>query len=141
MNIAIDFDGTIVEHKYPQIGKERLFAFETMKQLQKQGHNLMLWTFRSDKELEEAISFCKERGVEFYTINNSYPDEEFQSNSSRKILADIYIDDRNLGGFPGWSLVWQLLGNGNLENYMTTIEKMGFSATFWDKVKKLFNMT
>ena len=140
MNIAIDFDGTIVEHKYPQIGKERLFAFETMKQLQKQGHNLMLWTFRSGKELEEAISFCKERGVEFYTINNSYPDEEFQSNSSRKILADIYIDDRNLGGFPGWSLVWQLLGNGNLENYMTTIEKMGFSATFWDKVKKLFNI-
>ena len=46
LRIAVDFDGTIVEHQYPAIGKELLFAFETLRQLQKQGHQLILWTYR-----------------------------------------------------------------------------------------------
>ena len=109
MIIAIDFDGTIVEHKYPDIGKEMLFAFETMKELQKQNHQLILWTYRSGKELDEAIEFCRERGLEFYAVNKNYPEEECDERISRKIQADVYIDDRNLGGFPGWSKVWQML--------------------------------
>jgi hypothetical protein len=109
MKIAIDFDGTIVEHKYPAIGKELLFAFETMRELQKQKHQLILWTYRSGKELDEAVEFCKERGIEFYAVNKNYPEEEYDGSISRKIDADIYIDDRNLGGFPGWSAVWQQL--------------------------------
>lgn len=109
MKIAIDFDGTIVEHKYPAIGKEMLFAFETMRELQKQKHQLILWTYRIGKELDDAVEFCKERGIEFYTVNKNYPEEEFDPTISRKINADLYIDDRNLGGFPGWSAVWQML--------------------------------
>ena len=109
MIIAIDFDGTIVEHKYPDIGKEMLFAFETMKELQKQGHQLILWTYRSGKELEEAVAFCREKGIEFYAVNKNYPEEVYEEGMSRKIRADFYIDDRNLGGFPGWSNVWQVL--------------------------------
>jgi glutaminyl-peptide cyclotransferase len=107
MIIAIDFDGTIVEHKYPEIGKEMLFAFETLKELQKQKHQLILWTYRSGKELDEAVEYCRERGIEFYAVNKNYPEEEFDDTMSRKIHADIYIDDRNIGGFPGWSEVWQ----------------------------------
>jgi len=109
MTIAVDFDGTIVEHKYPDIGKEMLFAFETLKELQKQNHQLILWTYRSGKELDEAVEFCRERGMEFYAVNKNYPEEEFDERISRKIQADVYIDDRNLGGFPGWSNVWQML--------------------------------
>ena len=109
MKIAIDFDGTVVEHKYPAIGKELLFAFETLRELQKHKHQLILWTYRSGKELDEAIDFCKERGIEFYAVNKNYPEEEFDESISRKIDADMYIDDRNLGGFPGWSAVWQML--------------------------------
>ena len=109
MKIAVDFDGTIVEHKYPAIGKELLFAFETLKELQRQKHQLILWTYRSGKELDEAVEFCKERGIEFYAVNKNYPEEEFDPTISRKIDADVYIDDRNLGGFPGWSAVWQTL--------------------------------
>ena len=55
LKIAVDFDGTIVEHRYPEIGKEILFAFDTLKALQKQGHQLILWTYRSGKELHEAV--------------------------------------------------------------------------------------
>ena len=69
MKIAVDFDGTIVEHRYPQIGEEKLFAFETLKQLQKLGHQLILWTFRYGAELEEAVEYCKKKGLEFYAVN------------------------------------------------------------------------
>ena len=54
MIIAVDFDGTIVEHRYPEIGREKPFAFDTLKMLQKEGHRLILWTVREDKLLEEA---------------------------------------------------------------------------------------
>lgn len=107
--IAVDFDGTIVEHAYPKIGKPKLFAFETLKQLQKQGYRLILWTYRAGKELDEAVEFCRNNGIEFYAVNKNYPEEDFDSGISRKINADIYIDDRNLGGFPGWSEVWKIL--------------------------------
>jgi len=107
--IAVDFDGTIVEHAYPRIGKEMLFAFDTLKALQKKGHKLILWTFRDGETLRDAVEYCKQNGVEFYAVNKSYPEEEFDLSISRKINADLFIDDRNVGGFPGWSNIWQML--------------------------------
>ena len=115
IKIAIDFDGTIVEHEYPKIGKEKLFAFRTLKELEKQGANLILWTFRTGKELEEAVEYCRDKGIEFYAINKNYPEEVIDETVSRKIDADIYIDDKNLGGFPGWSEVWQILNPYELQ--------------------------
>ena len=109
IKIAVDFDGTIVEHEYPEIGKEKLFAFQTLKELEKLGAMLILWTFRTGKELDEAVEYCRKNGIEFYAVNKNYPEEIFDENVSRKINADIYIDDKNIGGFPGWSGVWQIM--------------------------------
>jgi hypothetical protein len=109
IKIAVDFDGTIVEHQYPEIGKEKLFAFQTLKELEKRGARIILWTFRTGKELEDAVNFCRQNGVEFYAVNKNYPEEVPDESISRKIDVDIYIDDKNLGGFPGWSEVWQML--------------------------------
>ena len=109
--IAIDFDGTIVEDAYPKIGKPMIFAFETMKKLQSEGHRLILWTYRSDRKLQEAVDFCKQQGLEFYAINKSYPEEEFDGKISRKINATFFADDRNIGGFIGWTAVHKLLLN------------------------------
>ncbi len=109
IKIAVDFDGTIVEHQYPEIGKEKLFAFQTLKELEKRGARIILWTFRTGKELEDAVNFCNQNGVEFYAVNKNYPEEVQDETVSRKIDADIYIDDKNIGGFPGWSEVWQML--------------------------------
>jgi len=109
IKIAVDFDGTIVEHSYPDIGKVKLFAFETLRELQKKGYILILWTVRTGKELEEAVEFCRNNGVEFYAVNKNYPEEIIDESAPRKIEVDIFIDDRNLGGFPGWSEVWQIL--------------------------------
>ena len=108
--IAVDFDGTIVEDAYPRIGKPMLFAFESLKQLQSQGHRLILWTYRAGKALDEAVDFCKENGIEFYAVNASFEGETFDVlTQSRKINADLFIDDRNLGGFPGWGEVLQII--------------------------------
>jgi len=115
IKIAVDFDGTVVDHEYPGIGKEKLFAFLTLKELEKKGARLILWTFRSGKELEEAVEFCKKNGVEFYAVNKNYPEEIFDGSVSRKIDADIYIDDKNVGGFPGWSEVWQMINPFELQ--------------------------
>lgn len=109
MKIAVDFDGTIVEHAFPLIGKEKNFAVQTLIQLQKKGWQIILWTCRSGKELDDAIEYCRKRGLEFYAVNKNYPEENFDPNDSRKIEADFYIDDRNIGGFPGWGEVWQML--------------------------------
>jgi len=109
LRIAVDFDGTIVEHEYPEIGKEKLFAFQTLKELEKRGALLILWTFRTGTELEEAIAYCRKNGIEFYAVNRNYPEERYDETVSRKIDADIFIDDRNIGGFPGWSEIWQIL--------------------------------
>lgn len=107
--IAVDFDGTIVEDDYPNIGKPKLFAFDTMKKLQDEGHRLILWTYRYGKQLDEAVAFCKSHGITFYAVNKSFPEEQFDEKYSRKINADLFIDDRNIGGLVGWGQVYQML--------------------------------
>lgn len=111
MIIAVDFDGTIVEHRYPSIGRELPFATETLKKLAEEGHRLILWTVREGKLLEEAVSFCHERGLDFYAINRDYPEEDKEKNNhfSRKLKADLWIDDRNLGGLPDWGTIYEMV--------------------------------
>ncbi len=111
MVIAVDFDGTIVEHRYPEIGKEVPFAIQTLKMLIKEQHRLILWTVREGKLLDEAVEWCKQRGVEFWAINKDYPEEEKENNNnySRKLKADLFIDDRNVGGLPEWGLIYQMV--------------------------------
>ncbi|WP_439151443.1 BT0820 family HAD-type phosphatase [Winogradskyella sp.] len=109
--IAVDFDGTIVEDAYPKIGKTRIFAFETLKRLQKDGHRLILWTYRSGTKLQEAVDFCKNNGIDFYAVNASFPEEKFDYSRSRKIHADLFIDDRNIGGILGWGEIYQMITN------------------------------
>ena len=112
--IAVDFDGTIAEDRYPGIGKPMPFAFETLKMLQGDGHRLILWTYRTGKKLNEAVEFCREHGIEFYAVNKGYPEEDMQHpDTGRKIHADLFIDDRNFGGFPGWGVIYQKLSPEN----------------------------
>lgn len=111
MTIAVDFDGTIVRHEYPRIGKEIPFAIQTLKMLAKDGHRLILWTVREGELQEEAVNWCRERGVEFYAVNKDYPEEEQSKNNhySRKLKADIWIDDRNVGGLPDWGTIYRII--------------------------------
>ena len=109
--IAVDFDGTIVDDAYPEIGSPKLFAFETLKELKKDGHRLILWTYRYGSKLQEAVDFCAQNGIEFYAVNKNYPEEKFEGKVSRKIHADIFIDDRNLGGLKSWGEIYKMIKN------------------------------
>ena len=110
MTIAVDFDGTIVEHRYPAIGPEKPFAIDTLKYLCAQRHKLILWTVREGELLDEAVAYCRHRGLEFYAVNKNYPEERpTHEGYSRKLQADLFIDDRNLGGLPDWGEIYRML--------------------------------
>lgn len=113
MTIAVDFDGTIVTHEYPNIGKEIPFAIDTLKRLVSEGHhNLILWTVREGELLEKAVEFCRKRGLEFYAVNSNYPVGEDVPNQPTKLNAELFIDDRNLGGIPDWGVIYRMVMSG-----------------------------
>ena len=111
MIIAVDFDGTIVEHRYPEIGKEMPFAVATLCQLQRDmpGLHIVLWTVREGRLLQDAVDWCEKRGLNFYAVNSNYPGEisSAADQGCRKVSADLYIDDRNLGGLPSWPEIYK----------------------------------
>ena len=120
MTIAVDFDGTIVEHRYPKIGEEIPFTTETLKILAKERHRLILWTVREGKLLDEAVEWCHERGIVFFAVNKDYPEENPEHDGfSRKLKADLFIDDRNLGGLPDWGSIYKIIK-----------EEIGFSELY-----------
>lgn len=120
MIIAVDFDGTIVEHRYPEIGKEIPFATETLRRLMDDGHKLILWSVREGKLLQDAVDWCEKRGVRFYAVNKDYEDHELEKRHySRKIKAHVFIDDRNIGGLPDWGTIYQLISKRvSYEDYL-----------------------
>ncbi|MCK6471514.1 MAG: HAD family hydrolase [Planctomycetes bacterium] len=95
MRVVIDFDGTIVEHAYPDIGAAAPLALETIKFLKRQGCWLGLFTVRSGAKLEAAVAWLKKNGIEFDAVNSDERQKEWTT--SPKMYGDVYIDDRGLG--------------------------------------------
>jgi len=114
MLISVDYDGTICEKAFPEVGVPMEGAIETLKDLVAAGHLLILNTCREDEKrrayLTEAVSFMKSHGVEFASVNQNRPEDEFREKPGRKVYADVYIDDRNFGGFPGWAVIREAFG-------------------------------
>ena len=125
MTIAVDFDGTIVEHRYPDIGREIPFACATLRQLIADGHKLILWTVREGRLLQDALDYCRARGVEFFAVNSNYPDEPakpLDGCSCRKLNAELYIDDRNVGALPDWGVIYRLITDRQTyDDYLRTL--------------------
>ncbi|MDL2322618.1 hypothetical protein LJC52_01370 [Bacteroidales bacterium OttesenSCG-928-A17] len=146
MTIAVDFDGTIVEHEYPKIGKPVPFAVDVLKKLHNEGHTLILWTVRHGRLLQEAVDYCNANGLTFYAINQNFPEEK-PGDYSRKVTADLYIDDRNIGGLPDWGIIYQTIKSGvndtsriniyGTDDYAKKRKKNFFTrmGEAWDKMK------
>lgn len=121
MRIAVDFDGTIVENCFPEIGEERPFAVDVLKKLRDEEHHvLILWTVRNGAYLEDALRWCEECGLVFDAVNTHYFEEgEYvpETDISHKVNADLFIDDRNLGGVPDWTTIYRLVKFGNVFDY------------------------
>lgn len=118
MRIAVDFDGTIVENCFPEIGEERPFAVDVLRKLREEEHHvLILWTVRNGAYLEDALRWCEERGLVFDAVNSHcFEDGEAFSavEYSQKVNAHLFIDDRNLGGVPDWTTIYQMVKSGNV---------------------------
>lgn len=95
LTIAIDFDGTCVEHDYPAVGMDVAGAAETLRQLHAKGHRLILYTMRSGELLEAAAEWFHSHNIELWAINEN-PEQRAWS-ASPKVYADYYIDDAALG--------------------------------------------
>jgi hypothetical protein len=135
LTIAVDFDGTIVEHRYPDIGEIIPGAFDVLRELQENGHRLILWTVRDGIDLKNAVDFCLDHGVIFFAVNESYPNEEFNKYISRKVDADIFIDDRNIGGFPGWHRIREILLPDSIKTEKSVNKKPEKNKKgFWGKI-------
>ena len=140
MTIAVDFDGTIVAHAYPAIGKPIPFAIDTLKKLQQEDHHqIILWSVREGELLDAAVEYCASRGLEFYAVNSNYPEEKPEDRANRKITADLYIDDRNLGGLPDWGVIYQMVHSGKYDkpvpqnNDAYDVETPKKKLFFWQK--------
>lgn len=104
MTIAVDFDGTLHDGAFPNIGNPADGAVEAMRALHKEGHYLILWTCRCGDRLTEAINWLLESGIPFHRVNEHEPSNlaKYDSNA-RKVYAHLYIDDRQIGGLPSWT--------------------------------------
>ncbi len=99
MIYAIDFDGTIVENKFPEIGELNTEAARFIRTLQERGDKWILYTMREGKVLEEALAFLREKDLCPDAVNDNLPEMcEFYHNNPRKVYANVYIDDHNAGG-------------------------------------------
>lgn len=98
--IAVDFDGTLVEDKFPHIGEKREAVWNKMRQARNSGAKIILWTSRDHENLEQAVLFCREQGWEFDSINENLKEvRELFNNDTRKVFADEYWDDKSIGQF------------------------------------------
>jgi hypothetical protein len=144
MTIAVDFDGTIVEHAYPKIGKPIPFAFDVLKKLQQEEHHLLiLWSVREGSLLQEALDFCEKRGLTFYTANKNYPEEELDQ-TPRKLNADIFIDDKNIGGIPDWGIIYKMVKSGSPnyiepDDYSASENRLGKKKNIFTRIGESFD--
>lgn len=98
MIIAIDFDGVLVEDKFPKIGKPNWDIVSAVWRLGFTNHELVLWTSRVGDRLNEALLWCMEHDLKFACVNNNTPSNLAEHGTNpRKVFADVYIDDRACG--------------------------------------------
>ncbi|MRI64648.1 hypothetical protein EDM00_11720 [Ornithobacterium rhinotracheale] len=111
MIIAIDFDGTIAVSKFPEILGLQFNAKKYIQKLKEDGHYIIINTCRSGDNLTNAINFLLEQGVPFDRVNDNSPENlrQYNSANTRKVYADVYVDDKQVGGLPLWSEIYEFI--------------------------------
>lgn len=94
--IAVDFDGTLCENKYPKIGEPNRELIKQLAEERKKGTAVILFTCRDGQKLKDAVKWCGQQGLKFDRVNDNLPERiRAYRGNTRKISADVYIDDRS----------------------------------------------
>lgn len=121
--IAVDFDGTLCENMWPDIGLPNRGLITYLIHQQTLGNKVILWTCRTGEKLEAAVNWCTRQGLRFDAVNENLPEAiEVFGSDSRKIFADVYIDDRSDNSFQ---LPYQ---SATLKNITTKMRKNEFET-------------
>ncbi len=107
--LCVDFDGTIVEHEYPDMGELKEGAKEYINKLYDEGYYIIIWTCRAGYPLVDMINFLDDKGVKYHKINENAPFEMIGFKPSPKVFCNIHIDDTNLGGLPEWKDIYRMV--------------------------------
>lgn len=100
--IAMDFDGTLCKEEFPNIGEPISEMIELCKELKNRGYRLILWTCREGIALEEAVAWCRDKGIVFDAVNDNLPEIKKEWNANvRKVYCDLYIDDKAMNHLYG----------------------------------------
>lgn len=95
--LAVDFDGTLCEDAYPEIGKPNTNVIGLVQSYRQQGWRIVLWTCRNREALDAAVAWCSQQGLEFDAVNTNIPEvQEMFGGDTRKVFADVYLDDKNI---------------------------------------------
>lgn len=131
MILAIDFDGTLHMGHFPEIGIPMPYAIEKMKQLKADGHYIIINTCRSNGDLLEAVNWMLEKGIPFDRVNDNHPDGIVRhNNNSRKVHADVYVDDKQVGGLPMWQDVYKYIAGHVVPQADCITENITFPYAF-----------
>ena len=106
MILAIDFDGTLVDHEYPKIGALKPGAKEALLAFKKAGHKIVIWTCRAGEEERAVRQFMNDNGVPYDVLNAAAPGADL---GTRKIYADVYIDDKCMRFDDNWEDLRRLI--------------------------------
>ena len=100
--LAVDFDGTLVENKFPAVGEFNQVVLGAVKAYQDMGWKIILWSCRTDEMLEDAVKACAEQGLIFDAVNDNLPEViQYFGGSTRKVFANLYWDDRSAALYVG----------------------------------------
>lgn len=112
MIVAIDFDGTIVEDHFPEIGNMKPGADEAINSLYNQGYTIIIWTCRTGINKARAVEWLAKKGIKWHYINESCKNNvlKYGGRDTRKVYADLYIDDKGLiNPLPPWPEIYQMI--------------------------------
>lgn len=115
MIIAIDFDGTIIEDRFPDIGEMKQGAGEAINALYAEGFTIIIWSCRNGINKARAIEWLVRAGIKFHYFNQSCADNVKKYGSdTRKVYADLYIDDKGVNPLPGWDELYWIVKDLNI---------------------------
>lgn len=151
--IAVDFDGVICEDTYPKIGKANNQMIEELIAAKNKGVKLILWTCRRGIYLNNAVSWCRKRGLEFDAVNENLPEHiEHYRGDTRKVFADLYIDDKSVTPIdyivcrPDYEWAWNYeteeiisYQNVKIPSLFMHVNKLDNTVTYKDVDRVMFN--